>query len=121
VIDWLKDHAKPTDEILINYEDLPLMFYLPNPIRGGIAAFRAEDDAKKPPEFLVIRSSVPFVHWPVFQREADRYHWNEAGLNFPDVVWGNFPDPMGQSQDFHTTRKIFIAQRVPDPPNLPKP
>jgi len=66
VIDWLRQNAAPTDEILINYEDLPLMFYLPNPIRGGIAAFRAEDDAKQPPSFLVIRQSVPFVYWPVF-------------------------------------------------------
>ncbi len=26
------------------------MFYLPNPIRGGIAAFRVEDNAKRPPD-----------------------------------------------------------------------
>ena len=69
VVEWLRQHAQPTDEILINYEDLPLMYYLPNPIRGGVAAFRAEDDAKTPPRFAILRRSVPFVHWPVFQRE----------------------------------------------------
>ena len=35
VIQWLAENAAPTDEILINYEDVPLMYYLPNPIRGG--------------------------------------------------------------------------------------
>ena len=114
VIEWLKQHAAPTDEILVNYEDLPMMFYLPNPIRGGIAAFRAEDDAKKPPEFLVIRRSVPFVQWPVFQREADRYKWTEVDLKAPDVIWGNFQDPMAEDYDFNTDLKIFVARRNPD-------
>ena len=95
------------------------MFYLPNPIRGGIAAFRAEDDAKHPPEFLVIRRSVGFVHWPVFQREADRYHWKEVGLNAPDVPWGNFPDPLVQSLDFDASKTIFLAQRVPEEVSVP--
>jgi len=112
VIEWLKQNASPTDEILINYEDLPLIFYLPNPIRGGIAAFRAEDDAKKPPSFLVIRQTVSFVHWPVFQREVGRYHWIVAPLEAPDVMWGNNPDPMAQTQDFTTERKIIVARRV---------
>jgi len=39
VIEWLQRNAASSDEILVNYEDVPLMFYLPNPIRGGIAAF----------------------------------------------------------------------------------
>jgi hypothetical protein len=114
VIDWLRQNAAPADEILINYEDLPLMFYLPNPIRGGIAAFRAEDDAKTPPTFLVIRQSVPFVHWPVFQREAGRYQWMEVPVKAPDVLWGNNPDPMAQAQDFATERKIIVARRATD-------
>ncbi len=59
------------------------MFYLPNPIRGGIAAFRAEDDGEQPPSFLVIRRSVPFVHWPVFQREVGRYQWIMHPLRLP--------------------------------------
>jgi len=115
VIDWLRQSAAPTDEILINYEDLPLMFYLPNPIRGGIAAFRAEDDAKNPPSFLVIRQSVPFVHWPVFQREAARYQWIVVPLKAPDIVWGNNPDPMAQAQDSTAERKIIVARRAAGP------
>ena len=99
VAEWLRRNAAASDEILIDYEDLPLMYYLPNPIRGGIAAFRVEDDAKTAPRFLVLRKSVRFVHWPVFLREAARYHWVPVGLKAPDVMWGNNPDPMAHEED----------------------
>ena len=112
VIEWLHRNAAPSDEILINYEDAPLMFYLPNPIRGGIAAFRVEDDAKTAPRFLVLRKSVGFVHWPVFLREAARYHWVPVGLKAPDVMWGNNPDPMAQGEDFGKAPDLVIARRV---------
>jgi hypothetical protein len=61
VIEWLQKNAAPSDEILINYEDKPMMFYLPNPIRGGVSAFRVEDDAQTPARFVVLRRSVGFV------------------------------------------------------------
>jgi hypothetical protein len=111
-IDWLKQNTVPTDEILINYEDLPLMFYLPNPIRGGLGAFRVEDESKNPPGVLVMRHSVAFVHWPVFQREIDRYRWIASPVNAPDVMWGNNPDPMAEAQDFNTERKVIVARRA---------
>jgi hypothetical protein len=115
VVEWLRQNAAPTDEILINYEDVPLMFYLPNPIRGGIAAFRVEDDAKAPPRFVVLRRSVDFVHWPVFRREVDRYAWLEVPLNAPDVFYGNNPDPRGQLQDPATAPPLYVARRVDEP------
>jgi hypothetical protein len=94
VIDWLRDNADPSDEILVNYADLPLMYYLPNPVRGGIAAFRATDDARTPPRFLVLRTNIPFVPWPVYLTEARRYRWNRAPVTVPSAIWGNNPDPM---------------------------
>jgi hypothetical protein len=111
VVEWLKQHAQPTDEILINYEDLPLMYYLPNPVRGGIAAFRVEDDAKTPPRFAIMRRSVSFVHWPVFRRELSRYQWDPVPLKAPDVLWGNNPDPYGQIQDPDSAPDLLIARR----------
>ena len=111
VIDWLRKNAAPTDEILINYEDFPLMYYLPNPIRGGIAAFRVEDDAKTPARFLILRRSVEFVDWPVFYREVARYHWISIPLKAPDVMWGNNPDPMG-NDDPGKAKNLLLARRV---------
>lgn len=112
VIEWLRQNTQPSDEILINYEDTPLMFYLPNPIRGGLEAFRAEDDAKKPPDVLVIRRSVAFVHWNIFAREINRYRWSVAPVGAPDVVWGNNPDPMAKVQDPAAANKIIVARRT---------
>ena len=115
VIEWLRQNAAPTDEILVNYEDVPLMYYLPNPIRGGIAAFRAEDDSKIPPRFAVIRQSVPFVYWPVFQREIDKYKWVQVPVHAPDVVWGNNPDPMGNRVNPATARDLIVLRRLENP------
>lgn len=111
VAEWLKANADPTDEILINYEDVPLMFYLDNPVRGGIAAFRVEDDTWTLPRFVVMRRSVPFVHWPVFEREISRYRWERVELEAPDVLWGNNPDPMGHFLNPDPPAELFIARR----------
>jgi hypothetical protein len=111
VAEWLKQNAAPTDEILINYEDVPLMYYLPNPIRGGVPAFRAEDDAKTPPRFVVLRRRPPFGHLPVFLREVSRYTWFPESVNAPDVIWGNNPDPAGQFDDPSTARNLILLRR----------
>jgi len=111
VVDWLRQNAAPTDEILVNYEDAPLIYYLPNPIRGGVAAFRAEDDSHGPPRFAVLRRSVGFVHWPVFYREVARYQWDQISLAGPDVMWGNNPDPNGKIENMDTANKLVIGRR----------
>lgn len=93
VIDAIAPALRPGDEILVNYEDIPFMFYTRARVRGGVAAFRVEDRRGPPPRFIVLRRSVPFVHWPVFQREAARYVWRPIATGAPDVPFGNFPDP----------------------------
>jgi hypothetical protein len=110
VIDWLKQNSAPSDEILINYEDVPLMFYLPNPVRGGIGAFRAEDDSRRPPDFIVLRKSVDFVYWPAFERELRRYQWDPVNLHAPDIACGICPDPV-QRYDAAHAPSIFVARR----------
>ncbi len=84
---------RPGDEILVNYEDVPFMFYTGARVRGGVAAFRVEDRHAPPPRFLVLRRSVPFVYWPAFEREAARYAWRLISTGAPDLPFGNFPDP----------------------------
>lgn len=111
-VEWLRRNAAPSDEILINYEDLPLMFYLPNPIRGGIAAFRAEDDARTAPRFIVLRRSVEFVHKVVFERELARYQWEREPVDIPDILWGNNPDPMMWEQYPDEVTSLFLARRI---------
>jgi hypothetical protein len=112
VVEWLRRNAAPADEILINYEDLPLEFYLPNPIRGGVAAFRAEDDSQAPPRFVILRHAVDFVHWPVFEREIARYQWAPVALQAPDVKCGNNPDPLGEQVDPAEAHDLYMARRI---------
>jgi hypothetical protein len=112
VIEWLRRNAKASDEILINYEDVPLMFYLPNPIRGGIAAFRVEDDARTPPRFVVLRESAAFVREGPYRRELARYQWAAESVHAPDVPWGNNPDPTAQGYDPREAEDLFVARRV---------
>ena len=112
VIEWLQMNSNPSDEILVNYEDLPMMYYLPNPIRGGVVAFRAEDDRVTPPAFAVIRRTVPFVYQSVFAREVARYYWAQVPVQAPDIRWGNNPDPEGHLQDRALTPKLLFFQRV---------
>jgi Dolichyl-phosphate-mannose-protein mannosyltransferase len=114
-VEWLQRNSAPSDEILINYEDLPLEFYLPNPIRGGIPAFRAEDDTRIPPRFVVLRRSADFVHKPVFERELARYQWAEQPVKIPDLIWGNNPDPMMWEQYPDEMTYLYLARRVDGP------
>ncbi len=71
------------------------MFYLKNPVRGGIVAFGAEDPDLPPPRFAVIRRSVSFCYWPAFRRARVPVGARPRGA--PDVRWGNNPDPIGEA------------------------
>jgi hypothetical protein len=110
-IEAIAPALRPGDEILVNYEDVPFMFYTGAAVRGGVAAFRAEDHQAPPPRFLVIRRSVPFVHWNVFQREVARYRWHQMSTGAPDLPFGNFPDPTWLPIPV-VPNKVLIAERV---------
>ncbi len=90
-VEFLRRRLKPGDEVLCNYEDIPLMFYLPNKIRGGISCFRATDagDAR----FAVVRQSVGFSHASIYLQEVRKSRWVSHVLEAPDIAWGNCPDP----------------------------
>ena len=107
-IEWVRSRLQPGDEVLVNYEDLPFVFYTDARVRGGIAAFRAEDRSG-PPRFLVLRRSVDFVHWPVFLRQFRRHPWRLVATGAPDVPFGNNPDP-AFAQAPARNREIVVAE-----------
>jgi hypothetical protein len=112
VIELIKARARPEDEILVTYEDKPFMFYTKNPIRGGIPAFRVEDQSSAP-RFLVLRRSFQSLHWSVFKREVDRYLWNRIPVHAPDIPWGNNPEPDTQPAWMSLNRPdVIVAERV---------
>jgi hypothetical protein len=99
-VEHLRPLLRPGDEVLVNYEDLPLVFYLDVPVRGGIPAFRVTDPGAPPPRFVVWRELVPFVYTDVFVREIERWRWKTTRLDAPSVPWGNTPDPNGYDFTF---------------------
>jgi hypothetical protein len=113
IVEALARVASANDEILINYEDIPLMFYTDYRIRGGISCFRVEDSSEGPPRFLVYRRSVGFVHEPVFHREILRYRWRPLPSGAPDVPWGNTPDPESRvGVDISSAPEIALAENL---------
>lgn len=129
VIEWIKAKALPDDEILVNYEDIPFMFYTDNPIRGGVPCFRVEDRSSEP-RFLVIRRSVPFMHWSVYKREIGRYRqelsqykWKRIPLTAPDIPFGNNPDPDSLpiwylSRNGQVLPDLILAERTINTPSV---
>jgi hypothetical protein len=112
-VEALKRVLSAKDEILINYEDIPLMFYTDNRIRGGIPCFRVEDSSSIPPRFLIYRRSVSFIHKPVFQREIMRYRWKPIDSRAPDIPWGNIPEPeLRVLPDPSSIPEIIFAENV---------
>jgi hypothetical protein len=95
-VEYLKARLSPEDEVICNYEDTPLMFYLRNPIRGGIACFRLTD-TKTVPRYAVLRvSALGITHRAIYARALSKSEWVPHSLGVPDVTWGNNPDPVCQ-------------------------
>ena len=116
-IELVKAQARPEDEILVAYEDVPFLFYTDNPIRGGISAFRVQDPSAPPPRFFVARPGVPLGQSPEFFGEIDRYRWETLPTQTPALYWGNNPDPVAQSFWFYSDLpKIVVAKRIEDAP-----
>jgi hypothetical protein len=114
-IELVKSRARPEDEILVAYEDVPFLFYTAHRIRGGISAFRVQDPSAPPPRFFVARPGVPLGQSSEFLAELDRYRWNLLPTRTPALYWGNNPDPVAQSFWFLSDLpKIVVGERVDD-------
>jgi hypothetical protein len=116
-IELLRPRLAPGEEILVSYEDVPFMFYLDQPIRGGIGSFRVLADDGRPPRFAVLRR-VPWVDWPVYQRALERQRWRPLPVGTPDVPISNSPDPTHRYFPRPPGHRLLqVLERVaPEPP-----
>ena len=76
--------------------------------RHGQPSSRRRRRGRREVTFVV----VPFVHWPVFQREVARYYWVPVPVRAPDIRWGNNPDPEARIQDRKAAGDLQFFQRV---------
>jgi hypothetical protein len=88
-IEHLNAHADPGDTILVNYEDLPLVYHTRLVVRGGLTNFGL--DGIGTPEWVLVRRSV--AGFEPYAAVLASGAYEAIPLRAPDVVWGNLPDP----------------------------
>lgn len=104
VVELLRERLRPGDEILCNYEDVPLMHYLDSPVRGGLPCFRV--DERPLPKYFVLRASlVQADQVKLFQDAMNAAAWRPLPIDCADIAWGNNPDPL-----FHFSRLPTSAE-----------
>ena len=101
--------------MLANYEDIPLMFYLDRPIRGGIAGFRVNDRSSPSPRFVVIVESAEFFHSQTmseaFRAAIGRSKWRPVPNDIPSFRTSNCPDPYLQPGQWGPEGRMIILER----------
>lgn len=110
VIRFLEPRLAPGDEILVNFEDTPWMFYTDARVRGGTTCFRVED-WDTPPRFVIIRRSVQIIYSEPYNRTLrrlmQRYRMQPLEVDTPDMPYGNYPGPAD-----HYSRFVDIGPRI---------
>jgi hypothetical protein len=91
-VEFLRQRLKPDDEIICNYEDVPLIFYLKNSlVRGGISCFRVNDKVGRV-RFAVLRVSAG-QHQSIYSRVLKEGLWRQSSTKGLDIAYANYPDP----------------------------
>lgn len=91
LIGYLSEHAKPGQTLLVNYEDLPLMFYTDLRVLGGLSGHGLSDGAQ--PDWVVDRKHGPYRDQLAAVVGAGSYERIE--ILYPDIRWENRPEPGG--------------------------
>ncbi len=89
LVAYLAQHAQPGQSLLVNYEDLPLMFYTPLRVSGGLGAHGLESDAQ--PDWVVDRKYGPYREQ--LESIVARGSYERIELPYPDIRWENRPEP----------------------------
>jgi len=92
VIEVLASRIQAGDEVLVNYEDVPFMFYTDATVRGGMCAFRTEAPDNGRLRFAVIRPNLRIGH-AALMRELARHRWRPIYERILALRWGHVPDP----------------------------
>jgi len=89
LVAYLSAHAQPGQTLLVNYEDLPLMFYTDLRVRGGLSGHGLDDTAQL--DWVVDRRHGPYRDRLAAVLEAGSYERIE--IPYPDIRWENRPAP----------------------------
>jgi 4-amino-4-deoxy-L-arabinose transferase-like glycosyltransferase len=89
LVAYLSAHAQPGQTVAVNYEDLPLMFYLDLRVLGGLSAHGLSGHAL--PDWVINRKHGPYGERLMEIVDAGSYQQIE--IPYPDIRWENRPQP----------------------------
>jgi len=89
LVAYLATHAKPGETVVINYEDLPLMFYTELRVLGGPSGHGLNSGLR--PDWVIDRKYGPYRDRLAEIVATDRYERIE--IPYPDIRWENRPEP----------------------------
>jgi hypothetical protein len=89
LVAYFHENAQPGQTVLVNYEDLPLMFYTRLHVIGGLGAHGLTDTVL--PDWVVDRRNGPYRDELAAIVAAGSYE--RVQLPYPDIRWENRPEP----------------------------
>jgi hypothetical protein len=89
LVAYLSTHAKPGQTVLVNYEDLPLMFYTRLRVLGGFSERGLGGSTQ--PDWVIDRKNGPYRDVLAAIVAAGSYERIE--IPYPDIRWENRPEP----------------------------
>ena len=110
----LKLMASPNDEILVNCDDIPFMFYTDHRIRGGISAFRIDDPSGERVVLILISAANGAPHW-LMEKAVNQRNWNPYPVDIPSCALANCPDPYVDYRNLSDLPRVILALPA-DPP-----
>ncbi|MEW6744444.1 MAG: glycosyltransferase family 39 protein [Planctomycetota bacterium] len=109
IVSYLREHSDPDDTVAISYDDLPVKFYTPLRVIGGLTG---EDlsDAKRA-DFVIVRyhfscGKDQYVR-SFLIKNVDFINYRRVTIDYPDLPTENREDPF-----YHAFRTVEDAARV---------
>jgi len=97
LVAYLAARAQPGQTVVVNYEDLPLMFYTPLRVLGGLEAHGLDGlqmgltDGARGPDWVIDRQYGPYRDRLAALVAAGSYE--RITIPYPDIRWENRPEP----------------------------
>jgi hypothetical protein len=89
LVGFMRENAEPGQTVAVNYEDLPLMFYTPQRVLGGMGLHNLGRDSQ--PDWVIDRQYGPYRDLLAAIVSGGMYERIE--IPYPDIRWENRPEP----------------------------
>ncbi len=114
IVKYLKTHSQPEDVILSNIGDMPLKYYLPNRVVGGLAGENLEEFTA--PEWVILRKHAYYIPRKLNAKIEELAHsdqYEPIVIPVPDTPFEYREDPCGHlfSTDWNEPLVVIYRRR----------